>query len=263
MKNNTPQDLSIGTILESNNFGKFKIIDYKKYNDIIIEFIDTGYINSVSSDQIRNGRVRDAMIPNVYGVGFLGDGPHVAKLGLKHTKEYKVWHDMMMRCYSKECQDDHPSYKQCYVSNEWHNFQNFAEWYKKNIKDDGQRYEIDKDLLTANNKVYSEEQCILLPKMINAFLTDRNADRGKCPIGVNQDKSGRYMARCSNPLTGNRDYLGLFDDINKAHLAWRMRKSHLITKLIATQKNKRIINGLLNYKRMLDQFEIYKDGFIK
>ena len=40
---------------------------------------------------------------------------------------------------------------------------------------------LDKDLLVCNNKVYSPETCVFVPREINQFLTKSNNSRGKYP----------------------------------------------------------------------------------
>jgi len=51
----------------------------------------------------------------VAGVGFKGT-KYSAKIDGKHTVEYRVWRDMLQRCYSGEGSSRNKAYKSCTVS---------------------------------------------------------------------------------------------------------------------------------------------------
>ena len=59
-------------------------------------------------------------------------GKYKAKIGNKFTLAYKYWCSMMERGYSYDFKNKHKNYINVYVCEEWHNFQNFAEWFYKN-----------------------------------------------------------------------------------------------------------------------------------
>ena len=46
------QTINVGDIFNSNNSGEFKVIDYKSWDNIKIEFINTGTIKIVNSSNI-------------------------------------------------------------------------------------------------------------------------------------------------------------------------------------------------------------------
>lgn len=146
---------------ESNNSGKFKIINYVSQSNILIEFLITGYRTTVSSARIRNGVVKDKLKPRVCGVGFVGVGRHKPSIKCKETQAYRIWKGMIARCYSHKGRDKDKCYRNCTVSDEWCNFQNFARWFYENYIDG---YHMDKDTLQrgVKNKVYSESTCIFL-----------------------------------------------------------------------------------------------------
>ena len=64
---------------------------------------------------------------------------------------YKKWREMLARCYCEKYQTKKPSYLGCTVSEEWHNFQVFAEWFYSNFNGSN-NCELDKDLLVLGNK---------------------------------------------------------------------------------------------------------------
>jgi hypothetical protein len=91
--------------------------------------------------------------------------------------------------------------------------------------------QLDKDILTIGNKIYSPENCVFVPAKLNLFLLDRGAGRGEYLIGVNWDKQVRkYRSQCRNPFTKKPEFLGYFDNELVAHLSWRERKhQHALT----------------------------------
>ena len=113
---------------------EMKIIEYNASNDIWIEFQDryktkihTTYYN------FKNGGIKNPYHPNVYNIGYIGEGKYKSRIDGKVTKCYKTWSHMLERCYNKEKEKYH-NYIDCYVCEEWLNFQNFAEWYYKNYE---------------------------------------------------------------------------------------------------------------------------------
>ena len=62
----------------------------------------TGYETTVELGNIKKGDVKDLYSPSVYGVGILGTKYLSTVNGVK-TKEYKLWKDMLTRCYIDAC----------------------------------------------------------------------------------------------------------------------------------------------------------------
>lgn len=102
--------------------------------------------------------------------GVYEKGKYKAKINGEHTEVYKVWYEMIRRCYDQGRQN----YKfyggvGVKVSEDWLYFQNFAEWYTVNKAKlrSGVIYSLDKDLKFKGSNLYSPETCILLPKHFN------------------------------------------------------------------------------------------------
>ena len=121
-----------------------------------------------------------------YGIGYIGDGKYKSRdENKKKTKAYNTWSHMLRRCYDPYYLNEHPTYRDCIVCEEWHNFQNFAKWYEENYYEcNDEQMQLDKDILIKGNKIYSPNTCILVPKRINSLLTKSDALRGEYPIGV-------------------------------------------------------------------------------
>ena len=162
----------------------------------------------------------------VYGVGYFGKGKYVGSIGGRKTAAYRSWQSMFTRCYCPLSQIEKPTYLGCEVHPCWHNFQDFAEWYyNQDCCDMG--YELDKDIICKGNKIYSPDLCCLVPRELNALLTNNKASRGLYPIGVNFRKTtGRYEVRvCEH---GTRNHVGMFDSIEDAFLAYKSAKERYI-----------------------------------
>lgn len=79
---------------------------------------------------------------------------------------------MLNRCCSGKLHKRESTYINCKVCDEWLNFQNFSEWFKNNYYEvEGQRMELDKDILNKGNKIYSPNTCIFVPHNINNLFT--------------------------------------------------------------------------------------------
>lgn len=106
---------------------------------------------------------------------------------------------MMNRCYNKKVLKRQPTYKDKYVCEEWRNFQNFAKWFDENYYEcDGERMELDKDILCKGNKIYSPDTCVFVPRKINQIFNKNQNIRGEYPIGVRFRKDcNKYETRCS------------------------------------------------------------------
>ncbi|QFG15354.1 hypothetical protein 4L372X_042 [Aeromonas phage 4_L372X] len=141
---------------------------------------------------------------------------------------YKAWKNMFKRVYSAKFHASRPTYSDVKVCDEWRSFSNFRSWWLENQVDG---WHIDKDIL-SDDGVYSPEACIFVPAWLNSFTLDSGSARGVYQIGVCFHKqSGRFEAKCSNPMTKKREHLGLFDTPEAAHLAWRTRKLELALEL--------------------------------
>lgn len=102
--------------------------------------------------------------PTVLGVGYRG-GASAYENG-KRKKSYSVWQSMLTRCYSEKYQVQKPTYRGCTVCKEWHNFSVFEQWFNDNYIEG---YELDKDSIVENNKVYSPSTCLFISRRDNTI----------------------------------------------------------------------------------------------
>ena len=171
-------DMKPGAIHKSNNYGLVEIICFHNKSKVDIHFLDTGAVTSSIPQNIREGRVKDRTVPSVHGVGYIGFGEHKSSFNGNRTPAYIAWWGILDRCYSKREDGRYSTYSGCIVCDEWHNFQNFADWYTANKPNTGE-YEIDKDIKSGNKrgKVYSPTTCVFVSAKINS--THANAIRFK------------------------------------------------------------------------------------
>lgn len=162
-----PKDMAPGE-RHMTNYGEIVITNYISAKNVSVKFIKTGYETSTYACSIRKGTIKDKLLPAVFGVGFIGDGKHKSKVNGIRTEAYACWLRMMNRCYCDAYQERFPTYSGCFVSDYWHDFQNFADWYIENYPNDGGAYHLDKDIKIHGNKEYSENACSFVSPQNNS-----------------------------------------------------------------------------------------------
>lgn len=114
---------------------------------------------------------------------------------------YVAWSSMLKRCYSKAKK---PCYEGCTVSEEWLSLSKFKEWHDKHYI---VGFQLDKDLINPNNKIYSAPNCIYIPQELNKLFITPNTNRN-LPRGVTH-QGKRFRARLT--ARGKKVNLGVFD----------------------------------------------------
>lgn len=209
--------VNVGDKYTSNSGDLAVVVSVGSNRKCTIKYLDSfGYEQELRTDNLVRGKFKNPYKPVVYGFGYIGVGIYRTsyKGSRKKTLEYQAWKDMLKRCYSKKFLEKNKSYLGCSVSEEWLNFQVFAEWYTKQ-KNYGKGYHLDKDLLIKGNKVYSKESCSLLPVEVNTAISVRAdyVERG-LPECVQRTPSGRYVVRVRSLEEGS--YVGTYDDLDDA-----------------------------------------------
>lgn len=200
-------------VLENNTFTNnrgeyFSVLEYLGSNRYLIKFESNGYICIARGDRIREGRPENPFTPIFKGVGYMGSGKYNS--GGVGREAYLRWSAIWRRIQEP---DLFPSYADCSLDPDWHNFQNFAEWYYNtpyNRKD----WQIDKDILVPGNRVYSADTCVMVPDEINQFFTSKVGI--KAPYrGVTKDRHGKFVANLRNEFGKHR--LGYFENPEDAY----------------------------------------------
>jgi len=135
-----------------------------------------------------------------------------------------VWQDMLTRCkVGSRFQEKHPTYIGCSVSDEFKNFQAFTEWHTTQVGYGFTNYQLDKDILSDGNKVYSRDYCVLVPRQLNTFLIACDSTRGEWPQGVHYEKSsGKFKAQIS--ISGVKKSIGRYATPELAHESYKIAK---------------------------------------
>lgn len=156
--------LNLGERFNTNNSGELQVIGWLDNGKYQVRFLATGYVTAAKVDKIKLGKVKDKLLPRVYGNGFIGDGEHTSK---NQNTLYKRWKHMLARCYSGAYEE---YYSDCVICTQWLNFQNFVNdcfnlpGYSSNL--DG--LELDKDLKSvAGKKIYSPATCQFITRAHN------------------------------------------------------------------------------------------------
>lgn len=238
-----------GKIYTSNKYGDFTILEYNATNDVKIKFLETGFVYTVFMSQVHSGCVKDYMTPLIVGKGIIG-----AKLTIDEQKHkaYKNWVRILTRCYNENQRHRQPSYSGCTMSEFFITYTNFRDWYVKQKNWDNPDFVLDKDLLSPkDNKMYSEETCVFIPKEINGLLTTTKAKRGDLPIGVSKPKKGRTGFRVS-VCKNNKDIeLGAFNNVEEAFLVYKAAREGYLKEKANQWKDDldvRAYDALMNYQ---------------
>jgi hypothetical protein len=183
----------------------------------------------------------------IYGVG-INDADYTVNPMINGKRRicpfYKVWVNMLVRCYSESFHKKTPTYIGCHVISEWLIFSNFKLWMKSY---EWQGKELDKDILIQGNKVYSPSTCIFVTHQINSLLNNSTKSRGLLPLGViwgNIASCNPYRAQVN--ACGKKVHLGCYSTPEEAHEAYKKFKYNHIAK-IASQQIEPLRTALLNY----------------
>ena len=142
-----------GTQFKTKFNGTCTLIKYVDAKEVYVMFEDGTFIK-VKSGNLLRGTISNPNQPSVFGVGI---NDSIGTISCT-DKRYTLWYSIIRRAYSDVYHKSKPTYKEVEVCDHWKRFSNFAEdiiklpFYEKCITDD---YELDKDILGGNLKVYS------------------------------------------------------------------------------------------------------------
>ena len=208
-----------GDRFSTRSFGTVEVKEICQNERAIVEF-DDGTTGEFCRVAIVKGFIKNYMLPQVHGVGYLGAGTQK----LSKCRAYGIWIQMLERCFTPK----YPAYADCTVCTEWLNFTVFKAWYESQQGSTDRSYQIDKDILFKGNKVYSPSSCMLVPANLNKLLENNKASRGTLPLGVSLHKgTKKYTARCCD-AAGAYKHLGLFLTSDEAFNTYKVFKEGVI-----------------------------------
>lgn len=209
-----------------------EIIEYNKNKDILVKFLDSGFIKRSQVSSFTRGSIYNPYFKEVYGVGFLGESD-------VDRKSYQVWRDMMKRCYDGKKKE----YNDCFVCKEWHNYSNFKSWFQVNYYklDNNERVHLDKDILIKENRIYCPRACVFTPQRINDFFVKKRTEKRETPLGVSILKNGKYKSGFSRKdKNGVYKYIhfGTFENPTDAFYPYKKAKEEYLKEIANEYKQK-------------------------
>lgn len=252
--------LVIGKTYQNNQGVSAEVIRYIDPLNVIVRW-PCGNTSTHAASYILKGCIYYKGFKSVTGVGYFGFGKYESnKSGSNpnyNVRVYESWQRMIRRCYDEKEQlkPSCRAYKNVKVCDEWHNFQNFALWAEDKEDKFTKGWDLDKDMF-GNGKLYSPENCCMLPSKVNWFLCDGYSSKTSgLPEGVNEIKPKSknakvgYVARCH--INGKREYLGYYDCPYQAGDVYRQAKEHEARRLADEYKHlltEREYQKLYNFK---------------
>lgn len=229
---------------------KMKIIEYTNSKDMIVQFLDKHRaIVSAQWKEFNNGHLLNPYHPTVCGVGILGGR------NKRYEFEYYYWKNILLRCYSEALKEKHPTYAKCTVCEEWLLYDNFKRWCDENYYEvNGERMDIDKDILFKHNKHYSPEKCCFVPGRINTLIIKSDSIRGDYPIGVSLQKDNGLYCACmkkKNKLIWLGEYITPINAFN----VYKREKEKYIREVADEYRDKiplKVYKALYDYKVEID-----------
>ena len=215
---NTMREERLGTVWNG-KYGTFKVIEYRRSNDIDIQFLDEfGFIARHIQWSQRMNTINPYVRPyekTVRNVGYLGtfkDGT----IPLTNTKEYDCWYNMLTRCYSVDgtvkVRKDGTVVTvsdrwKCYTTflEDIKNYENYNEW----LNSESREMHLDKDILSflgqdttkIVEREYSFNTCHFIPiaknsiftRVTRAFYNGEVATIGIYSYGYDKEEENDFM----------------------------------------------------------------------
>ena len=197
-----------------------RIIEYEDSRNATVLLLETGEIvESVRYQAFQKGQIIGELTPTVYGVGVRGR----LEVGEGDSYCYRLWTNILTRCYNDKYKESRPTYKDVVICEEWKYYQEFKKWFYKNYYEvKGERTELDKDILKKGNKIYSPNYCVFVPQRINSLFTKRDSRRGELPIGVS--KRNNCKSYISTVSINGKNCTRRFHTIEEAFEDYKTRK---------------------------------------
>lgn len=215
---------------------KGEVYKFHAYDNVDVLWEDGIITKGHRATTIKRGSLYYPNFKSLVGVGYFGIGKYKPNRSGKNINYnpvvYRKWMQMIIRCYNpyEINKDSCKAYKNVFVCDEWHNFQNFALWAESNIGKFVDGYELDKDMF-GTGYLYCPEYCTLLPDQVNGFLSNNYSNKQSgLPDGVNVIHPNKkfpnakigYVARCH--INNKREYLGYYNTSEEAGEVYKKAK---------------------------------------
>lgn len=193
-----------GEVHYSSDGEKVIIVEYKDCQNTTVQFEDGYMIKDIHYHLVKTSKFLRKKL--VQDVGIFEKGEYKAHENKKMTRVYSLWKSMIRRCHTNGDEKLH-TYKDVTVCGEWLYFQNFAKWYYENYNPKTmQGWDLDKDILCSDYKIYSPETCCFIPQELNKMFSSNTVKKSGLPRGITYNK-GWYKATIS--CNKERFHLGI------------------------------------------------------
>lgn len=221
-------DRDIGTVFTNKVGDEYFIIKYEDSKSVTVMFND-GYYKTTQMSNIRRGRVKNPFSEKSKFHGFGITDVAIGVDGVRN-KYARLWESMITRVYSKRDK----AYVGVKISEDWSLLSNFLrdianfKGYDKVLSD---KWVLDKDILSLDEKIYSKETCCFVPSEVNSFMVNFNKPKGEYKMGVhfcNREK--KFVAQ--GYVNKKQKGLGYFSNEDDAHNAYMSNKRKQLLELI-------------------------------
>lgn len=188
--------------------------------------------------------------------GFYNSGrKYRTRVDTVKTKACQLWENIRNRCQllPKIDEGKYGKYVECFACDEWLDFQKFAEWFES-VQFYKRGWQLDKDLLVKNNKMYSPETCVFLPEEINKALNTKSRERGELPLGLSwltpEKQRINLQYDCKNSEFSLRRTMAK-DQIEEAFTLYKQHREGYIKFLAGKYKDEldpRAYDALMSYE---------------
>lgn len=139
-----------------------------------------------------------------------------------YCPHFRAWQGTMQRGHSVKFKQHKPTYKDCSVDMRWKYFSEFLGWSLKGFVEG---WELDKDLLVKDNKVYGPDTCAYVPTYLNNLIKPKTSKTG-LPFGVSrqEERKGTFIITAAKGKA-----IGGFKTATEAHRAWQSIKAGQIS----------------------------------
>ena len=144
-----------------------------------------------------------------------------------------------------------PTYKNCKVSESWLRLSNFIEDvksienYEKSLNEG---WQLDKDLLSNEGKLYSKDTCCFIPRSLNLVISSYPKKLNGLPKGVKLSKGGKYFAILQKE--GKKIFLGSYDSVEEASRVYNIAKKEYLLNIADSIKDvvpENVYKALVNF----------------
>ena len=208
----------------------------------------TGNIQSLEArqkiSQVQIGKIKYGVRRPICGVGI-----NDADYSITYCPYYKKWRSIIQKCYGYNTKKN----KGYVVCDEWIIFSNFKKWMEVQ---DWENKQLDKNILSPNNKIYSPEYCIFVDFKTANLINLGKKKKYNFPIGISYNKKdGRYQCSCN---TSEKTNFGYYKTAIEAHKYWQLSKSKYILEVADKQNDVKVKNALVRISNNI--MEDYKNN---